>query len=276
MSDFKSKNIAFIKMHGLGNDFVIIDARAKNISMSKDQIKKIGNRRCGVGFDQLAIIKERQNVDAHLNFFNSDGSETSTCGNATRCVASYLMDELGKNMLKISTEFSVLSALKNKKGEISVNMGHPKLEWNEIPLNLEVDTLCLPIDGAPIATSIGNPHCTFFVDDADSVDLENLGKEIEHHPIFPEKTNVQFVSVRGKDYLRVRVWERGVGITPASGSSSCAAVVAANRRKITGTKVKVDLDGGSLNVNWESDGIWVTGPTAHVFNGLITKEFLEL
>ena len=276
MSDGKSKKIAFLKMHGLGNDFVIIDARVNNISMRRDQIKKIGNRRFGVGFDQLAIIEARQDVDAHLKFFNSDGSETSTCGNATRCIASYLMDELGQNMLKISTDFGMLSALKHKTGEISVNMGHPKLQWNEIPLSAEVDTLRLPIDGEPVATSIGNPHCTFFVDNVDAVDLPNLGKEIEHHPIFPERANVQFVSILGNDHLRVRVWERGVGITMSSGYSSCAAVVAAHRRKITGKNVKVDLDGGSLNVKWETDGIWITGPTAHVFNGFFTKEFLEL
>ena len=153
-------------------------------------------------------------------------------------------------------------------------MGTPFLQWNRIPLSEEVDTLHLPIEGDPVATGMGNPHCTFFVDDADVIDLASRGKEIEHHPLFPERTNVQFVHLTGPDQLRTRVWERGAGITLASGSSSCAVAVAAARRGLTGRSVAIDLDGGRILVEWRDDGVWMTGPTAHVFDGVVHLEAL--
>ena len=159
-------------------------------------------------------------------------------------------------------------------GLTSVNMGQPQLMWHEIPLAREMDTLELPIDGAPTATGMGNPHCTFFVDDAEAVDLETRGAEIEHHPLYPERTNVQFASVIGPDHLRMRVWERGVGVTLASGSSSCATAVAAARRGLTGRKVRIDLDGGTIWIDWRADGVWMTGATMHVFTAQLTPEFL--
>jgi len=146
-------------------------------------------------------------------------------------------------------------------------MGQPLLDWQDVPLARDMDTLSLPIDGAPTATGMGNPHCTFFVDDINAVDLAGRGAEMEHHPLFPERTNVQFVQVIGPDHLRMRVWERGVGVTLASGSSSCAVAVAAVRRGLTGRKVQIDLDGGTLHIDWRDDGVWMSGPTAHVFDG---------
>jgi diaminopimelate epimerase len=147
-------------------------------------------------------------------------------------------------------------------------MGAPQLLWHEIPLARAMDTLSLPIDGAPTATGMGNPHCTFFVPDATTVDLERLGALYEHDPLYPQRTNVQFASIIGPDHLRMRVWERGVGVTLASGSSSCATAVAAHRRGLTGRKVRIDLDGGTLMVDWREDGVWMSGPTAHVFDGV--------
>jgi len=147
-------------------------------------------------------------------------------------------------------------------------MGHPQLDWADVPLASEMDTLHLPIDGDPVATGMGNPHCTFFTNDIDSIDLAARGAEIEHNPIYPQRTNVQFAQLVGPDHIRMRVWERGVGITLASGSSSCATAVAAARRGLTGRKVQIELDGGTLRIEWRDDGVWMTGKTAHVFDGM--------
>ena len=268
--------LPFFKMHGLGNDFVIIDQRKLQINLNKELICRIANRQRGVGCDQVAIILKNPQTDAELVFFNSDGSTSTTCGNATRCIARHLMQDLHKSKLTLTTGNKILTAKDLGQGLISVNMGNPEMEWNNIPISEEIDTLKLPIEGSPTATGMGNPHCTFFVDDIDQIDLEDLGPKFENHPLFPEKTNVQFASVLGSSHLRARVWERGVGITLSSGSSSCAVVVAAVRNNLTKKKVVVDLDGGQLEINWQSDGVWMTGETAHSFNGHLTEEFLKI
>ena len=275
MIDTNIKNISFFKMHGLGNDFVVIDSRLKSINLTANFIKKLGDRNFGVGFDQLAIIHDSEVYDARLTFFNSDGSKSATCGNATRCIANFLMDDIEKDEIDLSTDHKSLQAKREADGSVSVNMGLPEIEWQKIPLLEDVDTLFLPIPGKPTATSMGNPHCSFFVDNLDQVKIEAEGSEIENHPLFPQKTNVQFVSLISKDRLRVRVWERGVGVTKASGSSACAAVVASVRRKITGNKVEVDLDGGTLLINYTNKGVWMNGPTMHVFNGQLNSQFLD-
>ena len=269
------RNISFLKMHGLGNDFVIIDSRDKRINLPANLIRKLGDRNFGVGFDQLGIIQNSEVSDAHLTFFNSDGSISATCGNATRCIANFLMQETKKDELDLSTDHLLLKAKRETDGSISVNMGFPDIHWQKIPLLEELDTLFLPIPGQPTATSMGNPHCSFFVDNLDQVKIEAEGAKIENHPLFPQKTNVQFVSVISRDRLRVRVWERGVGVTKASGSSACAVVAASVRRKITGNQVHVDLDGGTLVVNYKDDGIWMNGQTMHVFDGQLNKQFLD-
>ena len=263
----------FMKMHGLGNDFVVVDARARDIPMTKGLARALADRHRGVGFDQLAVITKGE-ADAHLTFYNADGSLSAACGNATRCIARHIMDETGQTALRLTTDRGVLLAEEAGNGLTSVNMGPPQLNWDEIPLAHEMDTLELPIEGAPTATGMGNPHCTFFVDDAEAVDLEARGAEIEHHPLYPLRTNVQFASVVGPDHLRMRVWERGVGVTMASGSSSCATAVAAARRGLTGRKVRIDLDGGTLHIDWREDGVWMTGPTMHVFTAHLTPEFV--
>ena len=275
MIDSDVKNISFFKMHGLGNDFVVIDSRLKSTNLTANFIKKLGDRNFGVGFDQLAIIHDSEVSDARLTFFNSDGSKSATCGNATRCIANFLMDDIKKDEIDLSTDHKSLKAKREVDGSVSVNMGLPEIEWQKIPLLEDVDTLFLPIPGKPTATSMGNPHCSFFVDNLDQVKIEAEGSEIENHPLFPQKTNVQFVSLISKDRLRVRVWERGVGVTKASGSSACAAVVASVRRKITGNKVEVDLDGGTLVIDYTNKGVWMNGPTMHVFNGQLNSQFLD-
>ena len=271
-----TRDIAFMKMHGLGNDFVVLDARVQPVGMTSALAQAIGDRHRGVGFDQLAVIEAGEDgAHARLVFYNSDGSTAGACGNATRCIARYLMDEAGLSEVVLITERGRLFAQDAGDGLTSVNMGQPQLRWDEVPLAREMDTLELPIDGAPTATGMGNPHCTFFVADAESVDLAARGTEIEHHPLFPQRTNVQFASVIGPHHLRMRVWERGVGVTLASGSSSCATAVAAARRGLTGRRVSIDLDGGRIEIDWRDDGVWMTGPTAHVFSGTFTADWLE-
>ena len=266
--------LPFMKMHGLGNDFVVIDRRSGGPSISAELAKALSDRHRGVGFDQLAVIEQDSEADAAIKFFNADGSLSAACGNATRCIARHLMGELGRGRLTLRTERGILTCEDAGGGLTRVNMGAPLLEWDQIPLAREMDTLRLPLDGNPVATGMGNPHCTFFVPDAEAVDLSSRGPDIENHPLFPERTNVQFVHVIGPDHLRMRVWERGTGITLASGSSSCAAAVAAARRGLTGRSVLIDLDGGRIAVEWRDDGVWMTGPTAHVFDGVFFPEAL--
>lgn len=271
-----SMELAFVKMHGLGNDFVVLDARLSMIEVTPALARAIGDRHRGVGFDQLALIQEARDADLSLRFWNADGSPSAACGNATRCIARAEMDRTGRQELRISTKGRLLLARDAGDGLTSVNMGVPGTAWAEIPLACAVDTLELPIEGRPTATSMGNPHCTFFVEDAEAVDLAALGSTNENHPLFPERTNVQVVQVLSPERLRMRVWERGTGITLASGSSSCAVTVAAARRGLASREVTVILDGGELRVAWMEDGVWMTGPTAHVFSGVLSSSFLDL
>ncbi|MET4103567.1 diaminopimelate epimerase [Roseovarius sp. MBR-78] len=267
--------LPFMKMHGLGNDFVVLDERARAPCLTPALIRAIADRHRGVGFDQLAVIGAGEGADAHLNFWNADGSASAACGNATRCIARYLMDESGRDALRLTTARGVLQAVDAGGGLTSINMGAPQLDWRDIPLARAMDTLELPIEGGPTATGMGNPHCSFFVADAEAVALEEIGPRIEHHPLFPERTNVQVASLIAPDHLRMRVWERGVGVTLASGSSSCAVAVAAARRGLTGRRVQITLDGGTLAVDWREDGVWMTGETCHVASGVLTPAFLR-
>ncbi len=273
MTDTSLPPLPFMKMHGLGNDFVVIDARQRPQTVSPALATALADRHRGVGFDQLAVIGT-QDTETTLTFFNADGSFSAACGNATRCIGRYLMDETGADRIDLRTERGTLTA-RDAGGDLtSVNMGPPLLNWQDIPLAQGMDTLALPIDGAPTATGMGNPHCTFFVDDVAQIQLDSFGSKMEHHPLFPERTNVQIAQITGPARIRMRVWERGTGITLASGSSSCATAVAAARRGLTGRAVTIDLDGGTLQVDWRDDGVWMTGPTAHVFTGTLTPAFL--
>ena len=274
MDQTRAQTLPFLKMHGLGNDFVVLDGRARQIEVTPALARALADRHRGVGFDQLALVTHGAG-DARLTFYNADGSTAGACGNATRCIARWLMDETGRDALDLVTERGTLRAVDAGGGLTSVNMGAPQLDWHEIPLAHAMDTLELPIDGSPTATGMGNPHCTFFVPDAEAVTLEQIGPKHEHHPLFPQRTNVQVASLTGPNHLRMRVWERGVGVTLASGSSSCATAVAAARRGLTGRQVTVDLDGGTLIIDWREDGVWMTGATAHVFDGTLSAAWLE-
>lgn len=265
------QGLAFIKMHGAGNDFVVIDSRGRGAAATPALARALGDRNRGVGFDQLAEIRDAEDADIALDFWNSDGSRAGACGNATRCVADLVMQGPA---LTIRTGRGLLRAERLADGRVAVDMGPPQLDWREVPLAREADLLHLPLPGDPAAVGMGNPHCVFFVPEAEAVDLPALGPQLEHGPLFPQRTNVEFVSLTGPDRLRMRVWERGAGITLACGSGACAAAVAAHLRGLTGRRVVLDLDGGRLEVDWRDDGVWLTGPVARIFDGRLSPAFL--
>lgn len=267
--------LGFMKMHGAGNDFVVIDSRGQKTAVVTPALAlALGDRNRGVGFDQLAEIRDSDQADFGLDFWNNDGSRAGACGNATRCVSDYMMRQLGKEAVTLVTARGGLSAVRLADGRVSVNMGAPQLDWPSVPLAHEVDPLHLPLAGDPVAVGMGNPHCVLFVPDAEAVDVAGLGPGYEHDPLYPQRTNVEFASLIGPDHLRMRVWERGAGITLACGSGACATAVAAHLRGLTGRRVMLDLDGGILEIDWREDGVWMTGPVAHVFDGWLSAAFL--
>lgn len=276
MAEMTQTDLKFSKMHGAGNDFVIVDARVPGVKVTPGLARALGDRHKGVGFDQLAVLHASDDADIEIQFFNSDGSEAGACGNASRCVAKLFFDETGADNIVLKTERGLLPAT-FQDGMISVNMGQPQTNWNEIPLTHEVpDRMALPIEGEPHAVGIGNPHCVFFVDDAEAVDLSERGPIVEHDPLYPERTNVEFVQVLDRQTVRMRVWERGGMITLACGSGACASVVAAVERGLTERSVIVIADGGELRIDWRDDGVWMTGPTAHVFDGVVSPQIMAL
>lgn len=268
--------IPFTKMHGIGNDCVVIDARTEPYALEADQIRLIADRRRGVGCDQLVIIEPPRNGEAagFLRFYNSDGSEAQACGNATRCIVSRLMQEADSDEIAVETVAGLLPAHVDERGYVAVDMGEAQLDWADIPLSRDMDTLHLDLSAGPltdpVAVGIGNPHCIFFVGDADDVDPAEFGPAIEHDPLFPERTNVEFVSVQNRERVRMRVWERGAGITQACGSGACAVAVAAARRDLTERQIEVVLDGGSLFIDWRADNhVVMSGPVALSFTGTL-------
>ncbi|MDP6774328.1 MAG: diaminopimelate epimerase [Rhodospirillales bacterium] len=273
--------LAFTKMHGLGNDFVVLDARAAPLALTDAEVRAIADRRTGVGCDQLLVVEPPRNgaADAFLRIRNADGGEVAACGNGTRCVAAMIMAEKGAERVLVETQAGVLEARAGAAGEIAVDMGSASLEWRDIPLARDADTLHLDIAAGPltdpVGVGIGNPHAVFFVDDAEAVPLDAVGPEIEHHPLFPEHANVEAAQVLSRRRLRLRVWERGVGITRACGSGACAALVAAHARGLTERTADVDLDGGTLKIEWREDGhVIMTGPVAVSFAGTLSGALL--
>ncbi len=267
MVESVANTLPFMKMHGLGNDFVVFDERESGPVVTQALVIAMADRHRGVGYDQLVAIRNHPTEDIELIFWNADGSIAGACGNATRCIAGWELARTVKAVLSIRTERGVLEAVDAGYGNIEVNMGQPLVLWNEVPLASAMDTLDLPIEGKPTATGMGNPHCTFFVDDVEAVDLEGFGPTIEHHPLFPERTNVQIAQITGPNQIRMRVWERGVGITLASGSSSCAVAVAATRKGLIDGPATLTLDGGEIRINITDAGVLMTGAWAHVFDG---------
>jgi diaminopimelate epimerase len=256
--------VRFHKMHGLGNDFVVIDARETPVAMPTARARALADRRLGIGCDQLILIEPSTVADARMRIFNADGSEVEACGNATRCVVSML-----GGSPSIETLGGVLSGV-NDGDLVSVEMGEPRFGWDEIPLAFAMDTMAMPVAweelASPIAVNVGNPHVIFFVPDTDAVDLERLGPIIETDPLFPARINVNVATIVDRSTLRLRVWERGVGLTLACGTGACATAVAAIRAGHVDGPVAVHLPGGALRIDWAPGRpITMSGPATHVF-----------
>jgi len=266
----------FLKMHGLGNDFVIFDARKRAISLDRKAARAISDRRLGIGCDQVIVIENGVNgANAFMRIYNADGGEVQSCGNAARCVAHLLMDEADGREVRLDTTGGRLVCTISG-GLVSVDMGVPHFDWRHIPLADEVDTAAFRLEIGErcfdaAAVNVGNPHCVLFVQESSDDFIRAAGPRIENDAMFPERTNVEFVQVRDGDRLRMRVWERGAGITLACGTGACAAMAAAQRRGLCGTKAEVLLDGGPLSIEWKGDNahIFMTGPTALVYRGEI-------
>ncbi len=270
-------------MHGLGNDFVILDARETLVSLTPLQVRAIANRHTGVGCDQVIVIEpvdaDAGNAAAFMRIFNADGGEVAACGNASRCVARLLMTEQSAWHVALQTAAGRLEAEAVEGGRVRVDMGVPRERWDEIPLAREMDTLHLDLTAGPfsdpVAVNVGNPHAVFFVDDAETAPLEEYGPVLEHGTLFPERANIGAAQVTGPDALRLRVFERGVGLTRACGTGACAALVAAARRGLTGRRAAVQLDGGVLRIEWtEDDHVWMSGPATTSFEGSFELEAL--
>ena len=263
---------AFIKMQGLGNDFVIIDCRVAPVHLTPEKVRLISDRHTGVGCDQLILIEPSTTADVFMRIHNANGGEVEACGNATRCVAKLLFGEAERDSVIIETLAGMLHATANENGQIAVDMGPPKFYWQDIPLSEKHDTLHLPIDfdglEKPTAVNMGNPHCVFFVSNIEAVDLPALGPQLEKHPLFPEHANIGIAEQLDDKTIRLRVWERGAGITKACGTGACAAAVAGAKLGLTERSASVRLDGGTLQIDWlQDDHVWMTGPAQISFHG---------
>jgi len=271
--------LPFLKMHGLGNDFVVLDARVTPIAMTEAAARAIGDRRTGVGYDQLLMLcPPRGAGDVRMRIWNPDGTEAQSCGNGTRAVAQLVMDETGTDKVGIETLGGFLRAARAPGGLVTVDMGEPRLGWEDIPLAERMDTRRIdihigPIDDpylvGPAAVSMGNPHAVFFVDDTSRIQLEKVGPLIENHPLFPERANVSFAEIRDSEHVSLRVWERSAGATLACGTAACATLVAGVRLGKLARKAEITLPGGPLIIEWrESDGhVMMTGPAETSFAG---------
>ncbi|MGQ0663740.1 MAG: diaminopimelate epimerase [Pseudomonadota bacterium] len=274
-SRFRDSSVRrFVKMHGLGNDFVVIDARDRPLALDEGQARAIADRRTGVGCDQLIVIEKPATggADAFMRIRNADGGEVATCGNATRCVADLIMNETGRERLVIETKAGLLDAARAGEGRIAVDLGRARHDWRDIPLSEPQDTLHLDLHLGPLtdpaAVGLGNPHAVFFVADVARIDLDGLGPVLERHRLFPERANIGIAQILAPDRIRLRVWERGTGITRACASGACAAVVAGARRGLLARRAVVVLDGGELEVEWLASGhVWMSGPVAVSFRG---------
>ena len=280
-------NTPFLKMHGLGNDFVVLDARTAALDLTPERRRAIADRRLGVGCDQLIVLEpptERE-ADVFMRIYNPDGGEAQACGNATRCVASVVMDERKTDQVTVQTVAGLLESQKTGVGSnglpvISVDMGLARLDWRDIPVREACDTKHMPVGIGPlqdpVGTNMGNPHATFFVDDAAAIPLGELGPKLEHDRFFPERANIGVAQLLGEGRLRLRVWERGAGITLACGSGACAAVVAASRRGLVPRRADVVLEGGTLTIEWlRDDHVLMTGGIAVAFKGELDRSLLS-
>jgi diaminopimelate epimerase len=271
----------YVKMNGLGNDFVVVEARREAFRPTPEQVRAWADREHGIGFDQLIAIEPSDRADAFMRVWNADGGEVETCGNALRCIGWLLMEAAGRDHASIDTLGGLTQAIRAGERRVSIDMGEPGLDWAQIPLAEDMDTRGIELQVGPIdaplfhtpgAVSMGNPHVVFFVPDADAVAVREVGSLVEHHPLFPEGVNVGFAEPRGRDRIRLRVWERGAGLTKACGTGACAALVACTRRGLSDRKATMLLDGGELQVEWrEADNhVIMTGPLEIEGTGVLT------
>ncbi len=280
-------SVPFRKMNGLGNDFVVLDARPGPFALGPREAASIADRKTGVGCDQLIALEPSQQADVFMRIWNADGGEVGACGNAARCVAALVSSERGRPDVTIETEGAILGARVNVDGSVTIDMGSPRFAWDEIPLaelfhdtrriELQLGPIDDPVLHSPSVVNVGNPHCIFFVEDVEAHDLGRFGPMLEHHPLFPERANISLAQVTAPDAIKLRTWERGAGLTRACGTAACAAAVAAARRGLTGRGLRVSLPGGDLHIDWrESDGhILMTGPYALDYEGTLPAGLFE-
>ncbi|MGI9481343.1 MAG: diaminopimelate epimerase [Hyphomicrobiales bacterium] len=278
--------IPFRKMNGLGNDFVILDARKRDIKISEDVARAIADRQSGIGCDQLIVIDKSVIADVRMRIWNYDGGEVESCGNASRCIASVLLNESGADVLSVETKGALIKCSLLEDGQVAVDMGEPRFHWSEIPLaeefyntraiELQIGPIDDPILHTPSVVNVGNPHCVFWVDGFDGLDLAKIGPLLERHPMFPERANISLAKVSDGDRIDLKVWERGAGLTRACGTGACAAAVAAARKDLTGRTVTVGLPGGDLTIEWREsdDHIIMTGPVAYEFDGVLPESLV--
>ena len=277
----------FRKMNGLGNDFVVLDARAHVLPITPDAVQRIADRKTGIGCDTVVVLEPSKRADVTMRFYNADGTESAACGNASRCIAWLLAKETGKTEPRLETKAGVLKTKVHPDGSVTVDMGIPKFRWDEIPLaepfhdtkkiELQIGPIDNPVLHSPSVVNVGNPHCIFWVDDVDAHALDRFGPILENHPRFPERANISLAEITSPTSMKLRVWERGIGLTQACGTGACAAAVSAARKGLTGRIVTVTLPGGDLHVDWRGDDhIWMTGPASLDFEGMLPEAMLTV
>lgn len=281
-----STTIPFRKMNGLGNDFVILDARTRSLKITSEIARRVANRSHGIGCDQLIVLEPSDKADAFMRIYNSDGSEVGACGNAARCVALLLAQETGRVEITIETQEAILRAEATSTEHVTIDIGAPKLAWDEIPLaepfhdttgiELQIGPIDEPLLHSPSVVNVGNPHVIFWVEDVQAHDLARFGPLLENHPLFPERANISLAQITSRSSLKVRTWERGAGLTKACGTAACAAAVSAARKRFTDRKVTVELPGGPLAIEWADDNhVLMTGPAELEFEGALEADTLS-
>ncbi len=282
-----SATIPFRKMNGLGNDFVVLDARACDLKLSEDEVRSIADRSRGIGCDQLIVLEPARSADVFMRIYNADGSEVGACGNAARCVGYLLAQEMGRETASIETGAGVLQARAASADSVTIDMGEPRFGWQDIPLaepfhdttgiELQIGPIDEPILHSPSVVNVGNPHAIFWVDDIDAHDLARFGPLLENHPVFPERANITLAQVLSPIHIRIRTWERGAGLTKACGTAACATVVAAARKRLAERRAHVDLPGGGrLLIEWAETGhILMSGPAELEYEGVLERETLS-
>jgi len=281
-------SIPFRKMNGLGNDFVVLDARDHRITLGPEDAQRLGDRKgeLGLGCDQVIVMEPSQKGDVFMRIFNADGSEVSACGNATRCIALIAAEETGRSQVSVETRAGLLKANVDGPDNITIDMGKPRFQWDEIPLaepfhdttgiELQIGPVDAPVLHTPSVVNVGNPHAIFWVHDVDAHDLGRFGPLLENHPVFPERANISLAQITSRGGLKLRTWERGAGLTRACGTAACAAAVAASRKDLTDRKVNVALPGGTLIIEWgPDDHIRMTGPAELEFEGSLAADTLS-